>query len=298
MKHKTPFFTNRRILLLSVLLLCLLLLIIAFDSRLLIRTYTLDADEITSPVRIVLVSDLHSCRYGKNQCELIEAVTAQAPDLVLLTGDIFDDVRDNTDTELFLAGIADKFPCYYVTGNHECWGGRYRFDVQMGILEKYNIPVLSGTAETLSVRGETIRLCGVDDPDVYMVNTDLKTDPAGYSRAQADKEETFLGQIASVSASAKEGYTILLSHRPEYFAVYTQYAFDLVLCGHAHGGQWRIPGILNGLYAPHQGIFPEYAGGRYDANGTTMLVSRGLARETTRVPRIFNRPELVVVEIR
>ena len=75
-------------------------------------------------------------------------------------------------------------------------------------------------------------------------------------------------------------------------------AFDLVLCGHAHGGQWRIPGLLNGLYAPHQGVFPDYAGGRYDSEDMTMIVSRGLSRETTMVPRIFNRPELVVIDLK
>ena len=93
-------------------------------------------------------------------------------------------------------------------------------------------------------------------------------------------------------------FTILLSHRPEYCKTYMKYTFDLVLCGHAHGGQWRIPGILNGLYAPHQGIVPKYAGGRYDSEDMTMIVSRGLAKETTRIPRIFNRPELVVIDVK
>ena len=92
-------------------------------------------------------------------------------------------------------------------------------------------------------------------------------------------------------------YTVLLSHRPELAELYQEYDFDLVLSGHAHGGQWIIPGILNGLYAPHQGIFPQYAGGRYDFESQTMLVSRGLARESTLAPRIFNRPEIVIIDI-
>lgn len=90
---------------------------------------------------------------------------------------------------------------------------------------------------------------------------------------------------------------MLLSHRPELFETYQKYGFDLVLSGHAHGGQWRIPGVLNGLFAPDQGLFPEYAGGRYDYAEGTMIVSRGLARESTPVPRIFNRPEVVIVDI-
>ena len=74
--------------------------------------------------------------------------------------------------------------------------------------------------------------------------------------------------------------------------------FELVLAGHAHGGQWRLPGLLNGLFAPDQGLFPTYAGGRYALGDTTLLVSRGLARESTRLPRFYNRPELVMVELR
>ena len=111
--------------------------------------------------------------------------------------------------------------------------------------------------------------------------------------------ESINEQLSKVNElSQNDNYTILLSHRPELFELYTTYNFDLVLSGHAHGGQWRIPGILNGVYAPNQGLFPEYAGGEYQDNGTTMVVSRGLARETTLAPRIFNRPELVIIDLK
>ena len=92
-------------------------------------------------------------------------------------------------------------------------------------------------------------------------------------------------------------FSVLLAHRPERIEDYLQYPFDLIVSGHAHGGQWRIPGILNGLLAPNQGFFPPYAGGQYDFADTTLIVSRGLARESTRIPRIFNRPELVVIDL-
>jgi len=298
MNSKKQFFTRKRIILLATAVVLLILAIFAFDTRLMVRRYSIEVEDIETPIRIALVTDLHSCYYGENQADLIDAIDAENPDVILLGGDIFDDVKEDTNSELFLTGIADKYPCYYVTGNHECWGGKYRFDNQMAILEKYNIPVLSGEVVTLDVKGEIISLCGVDDPDVYMVKTDLETDPEEYIQAQTNKEAFFTKQLEYVSEVASDdNYTILLSHRPEYYETYTVYDFDLVLCGHAHGGQWRIPGILNGLYAPHQGIFPKYAGGRYDSENMTMIVSRGLARETTRVPRIFNRPELVVIDL-
>lgn len=289
---------GRRFLLAAAGMAAVALLAIALDSRMVVRHYEIDAQEISTPVRVALVTDLHSCYYGEGQEKLIEAVIAQSPDIVLLGGDIFDDEIEDTNTELFLAGIAGRYPCYYVTGNHEYWNGAEDFAAKMAILEKYNIPVLSGTCETLEINGETLNLCGVDDPDSYKVRFDLEEDPQGYADAEIEKIYTFNRQLDAVSELAQNGnFTLLLSHRPELFENYVSRGFDLVLCGHAHGGQWRIPGMLNGLYAPNQGLFPRYAGGQYEQDGTNMIVSRGLARESTHIPRIFNRPELVVVTI-
>lgn len=286
-------------LLACVCILLLALLLVALDSRLVVRRYEIDTHQLTTPVRIALITDLHSCKYGEEQHNLIDSLRSLAPDLVLLGGDIFDDKIADTNTELFLAGIANDYPCYYVTGNHEYWSGAKNFERKMQILQTYDITVLSGTSEVVTIHGNALNLCGVDDPDAYMVRSDLETDPQGYERARTSKSLTFTQQLQAVSDIAENGnYTILLSHRPELFDSYTKHSFDLVLCGHAHGGQWRIPGLLNGLYAPNQGLFPDYAGGRYEENGTTMIVSRGLARESTLIPRIFNRPELVLIELR
>jgi len=154
----------------------------------------------------------------------------------------------------------------------------------MSILKQYGISNLSGICKTVSIKNETFRLCGADDPEAYACS--------------ADPENAFTEQLRRL-ASGSEGnhYTVLLSHRPEFFESYAECGFDLALCGHAHGGQWRVPLILNGLFAPDQGLFPEYAGGRYTLAETTMIVSRGPARESTRIPRIFNRPELVLIEL-
>ena len=290
-------FTRKRILILTILLIFAVLLAAALDHRMVVRRYELDAAEISAPVRIVLVTDLHSCYYSEGQDTLVEAVDAQSPDLVLLGGDIFDDKMDDANTERFLAGIAEKYLCYYVTGNHEYWSGAEKFAAKMAILEKYGVTILSGLCETIEINGETINLCGVDDPDSYMASDIIA--PPGYDDREIEKIDTFEQQLDTVREQSQNGnFTLLLSHRPELFESYAERGFDLVLCGHAHGGQWRIPGILNGLYAPNQGLLPPYAGGRYERDGVTMIVSRGLARESTIVPRVFNRPELVVVEIK
>ncbi|MBE6611636.1 MAG: metallophosphoesterase [Ruminococcaceae bacterium] len=274
---------KKRWMMAAVLAVIVLLAMIALDARLMVRRYSVEADPIASPIRIALVTDLHSCRYGENQRELTSAIAEENPDILLLGGDIFDDRIDDTGTAEFLAAIAGKYPCYYVTGNHEWWSGEVRFAEKMAILAEHGIPVLAGEWETLTVRGEQINICGVDDPD----------------GARAGHAEAFEHQLAAAESAAENGYyTVLLSHRPEYGEAYAARDFDLVLCGHAHGGQWRIPLLLNGLYAPDQGLFPKFAGGHYTLGDTEMIVSRGLARETTVIPRIFNRPELVIIDVK
>lgn len=254
--------------------LVLLLLAAAFDARLRVVRYEVVSEKVTAPVRLAVISDLHSCAYGGGQRTLLDAVAAQAPDAVLMTGDIVDDELPEENAWTAIAGLAEAYPCFYVTGNHE-WriSDTERVLQQM---ESLGVTVLRGESAALEANGVTLSVCGVDDPD------------SGASGAQ-------LAEVGN--AVTDNNFTVLLAHRPERIGEYLAYPFDLVLSGHAHGGQWRIPGVLNGLYAPQQGLFPRYAGGRYDFDGTTFIVSRGLARESTWVPRIFNRPELVIVDI-
>lgn len=254
--------------------LAVLLLAAAFDVRLRVATYEIASKKVAAPVRLAVVSDLHSCAYGRGQRTLLDAAAAQAPDAVLLTGDIVDDEMPENNAWTAVAGLAEAYPCFYVTGNHE-----WRIADTERVLrrmEDLGVTVLRGGSAALEANGQSIALCGIDDPD------------SGESEAQ----------LAEVGSTVTENtFTVLLAHRPERITDYLAYPFDLVVSGHAHGGQWRIPGILNGLYAPHQGLFPVYAGGRYDFERAAFIVSRGLARESTRVPRVFNRPELVVVNV-
>lgn len=263
----------------SVIIVCV---VAAFDVRLKTVHYTIDSEKVNQQIRIAFITDLHSCKYGANQKNIIEAVDKEKPDLVLFGGDIFDDKRSYNNSEKAMKQLAEKYACYYVTGNHEYWG--YDVDNILKIVNRCGVNVLSAECETIEVNGEIVNICGVDDPDVVDY-----TENGIAIEKQLDIVEEKVNT---------ECFTILLSHRPELSNIYREYNFDLVLSGHAHGGQWRIPGILNGLYAPHQGIFPKYAGGRYDFGKQSLIVSRGLARESTLVPRIFNRPELVIVDVK
>lgn len=262
------------------LFLILVLLLAAFDVRLKTVTYTIESDKISNQVRIALITDLHSCAYGEGQKHLIRAIEKKNPDIILLGGDICDDEIPHVNTEALLKSISSKYPCFYVTGNHEFWSD----DVEsiLDMFRTYHVTVLQGSFQTIEAQNEKINICGIDDPEVERYSGDF----------------VITQQLEAVKkANDNELYTILLAHRPELNARYRQYGFDLIMCGHAHGGQWRIPGIMNGLLAPNQGWFPPYAGGKYAFGDTYMVVSRGLARETTGIPRIFNRPELVIVEL-
>lgn len=282
-----------------LLLAILIILSIALDTRLLTRTYDLEVQEINTPIKIALLTDLHSNQYGENQEKLIHAITQEAPDVILLGGDIFDDVIDDTNTKVLFSQLTNKYPIYYVTGNHEHWSGIDNLKIKINLLEDNKIVSLSGKCDTIAIKNEHINLCGINDPDAYMTSVNFIDNPQQYINAQNNKIETFLSQLDTVNEVTENNfYTILLSHRPEFFENYSSYDFDLVLSGHAHGGQWRIPFLLNGLYAPNQGFLPKYAGGKYEKNNSTMIVSRGLSLQSTRIPRIFNRPELVIIKVR
>lgn len=246
---------------------------IGLDQRMIVRQYTVTTDKIDKPMRLAVVADYHGCDYGDG---LIPAIEELQPDAVLLPGDIFDDEMPWELSEALVCGLAMKWPCYYVTGNHEHWSGRV--DEICCIIEAAGVIVLDQDCAELEVRGQRINICGISDP---CAGSDTKT---ALRRAAADKQN--------------EAYTILLAHHPELIDQYAANgSFDLVVSGHAHGGQVRIPFLVNGLFAPDQGWFPIYAGGQYKVDGTMLIVSRGLARESTRLPRIFNRPELVLVEL-
>lgn len=272
---------KRRVRSLVIVLLLVLFLAIACDARLQTVFYTIKTDQLSKPVRLALITDLHACRYGPQQTELLDAVRRQNPDVVLLGGDIFDDKRPYDNAALTIHALAAEYPCYYVTGNHEYWSE----DVPaiLEIVRDSSAAILQGSFDSLTINGQIIQICGIDDPEA------AEHPPYGPGINQ---------QLLSVAPAFQTGaYTILLAHRPELVDTYRQYPFDLILSGHAHGGQWRIPGVLNGLYAPHQGLFPSFAGGQYDFGSCSLIVSRGLARESSRIPRIFNRPELVMVDL-
>ncbi|WP_022760751.1 metallophosphoesterase [Butyrivibrio sp. AD3002] len=275
MKKETR--SNKKLLWIIIILLFIILALTAWFEIPVTEHFKLESGgKITGHVRFALITDLHSCYYGKDQEKLKNMIDKEEVDAVLLSGDIFDDRFDDSNSKMIIEKLATEYPCYYVAGNHEFWSGRVQ--EMKEYLKTVGVTVLEGGNTELEVRGNTIDICGVDDP-TYMSMDEWRK------------------QLESAMTTS-DNYKILLSHRPEKVDVYKDYNFDLVVAGHAHGGQWRIPFTKYGVEAPDQGLFPKYVDGLHAlSDKTKMIVSRGLSRERIPLPRFFNHPEVVIIEI-
>lgn len=277
--------------LIKALIIVVVLLLVAYfalSDKLLIRYYTIESDKIENHIRVVQISDLHSCYYGENQSELVDAVVELDPDIVVLTGDIFDDEIDNSKSEMVISALSDKYPLFYVSGNHDMWASREWKIEQRQILKDNHVRVLKEGVIRCNIKGEFIDIYGIQDPAAFVRKAeDNRRHDEGYVRGQ-------MWQIDYVDTPYH--YSILLAHRPEFQDIYDDWGFDLVLSGHTHGGVIRIPYIMNGLYAWGQGFFPMWSGGFYVLDNSLMIISRGLSRESSG-KRVFNRPELVCIDI-
>jgi len=226
---------------------------------------------------ILQVSDLHNAEFGSHQHRLLTAVTNASPDIIVVTGDAIDSTHTDIAKAMdFINGAVATAPVYYVTGNHEARSDQYAelkkqmTEAGVCILEDQKIAIKRGRA--------AIQLLGLHDPDF---NT-------------YESPSTIHAQLKDICGESNE-YTILLSHRPELFDAYVDSNIHLVLSGHAHGGQIRLP-FIGGLVAPNQGFFPKYSEGMHEKNQTKMIVSRGLGNSIIPL-RINNRPELVIVTL-
>ena len=254
------------------------------NTALELNTYTISSSKLPQSFdgyRIAHVSDLHNTEMGKDNEKLLAMLRDADPDMIAITGDLID--SRNTDIEVALQFIREAVkiaPCYYVTGNHEARVNEYG-ELKAG-METAGGTVLEDVRTEISMEGATITLIGVNDPSYQ---TDYLF---------GDSETVLNTKLEELHTEDGE-FTVLLSHRPELFDAYTDHGIDLVLSGHAHGGQFRLP-FIGGLVAPNQGFFPEYDAGIYTEGNTNMLVSRGIGNSILPF-RINNRPEVILIEL-
>lgn len=258
-----------------LLIVIVLLLFCNFQNKHLETThYTYETEQLGVDLdgyRIVQISDLHNAKFGKNNQKLVDRIRECEPDMIVLTGDLVDSNHTNVDRAVqFVDEIVKICPVYYVTGNHEYWLEKSEYDELMDGLIGAGVVILDDQVVEISRGDAKFRLVGLDD------------------KSLAD------GTLEALLSDEKE-LTVVLAHEPQYFARYAGTGVDLVLSGHAHGGQFRLP-FVGGIVAPDQGFLPEYTAGEYYMNGTEMIVSRGLGNSVIPV-RLFNYPEIVCVEL-
>ncbi len=276
---------NRTYMIIALILLVALLgWLLWGNSALMVTEYCIESRNLPAGFegfRIAQISDLHNAEFGKDNQKLLSMLAQAQPDIIVMTGDLIDSRRTNGKiVESFAESAMKIAPCYYVTGNHEA-----KIRDLSGLLlalTEAGVRVLRDESVILEKNGDTITLAGVDDP---MFVTNQKT----------VNGRTVMKVILRNLLKENSGYTILLSHRPEWFTLYCEFDIDLVFSGHAHGGQFRFP-FVGGLVAPNQGFFPEYDAGVFRQAHTTMVVSRGLGPSIIPL-RIGNRPEFVVAEL-
>lgn len=249
----------------------------------------LNAYTVTSPrlpehfdgFRIAHVSDLHNAQMGKDNKTLLAMLRGAKPDIIAITGDIIDSRNTNMDIALQFIQEAMKIaPCYYVNGNHEARLDKYS-ELKIGMTSA-GVIILEDSAVEISIAGDTITLIGVNDPS-------FQTD-----YLFGDSDTVIRSKLTALHTDSND-FTILLSHRPELFETYVDYDVDLILSGHAHGGQFRLP-FIGGVVAPNQGLFPKFDAGIYTDGNTNMIVSRGIGNSILPL-RINNRPEVILIEL-
>lgn len=273
----------------------IIFLIMVFLGEIIISKYGLTVtkyktvtDRVSTPLRIVQITDLHNSEFGVDNNRLVQIINKQMPDLILVTGDLLNSDSKVTDiaTNLLLR-LSEIAPVYVSLGNHEIeYAEKYAIDIK-NLYESTGVTVLDKQYEDIAVNDQKIRLGGIYGycvPDRYL------------ETGEANLEEcNFLKDFQNTNY-----YSVLMCHMPVCWIENSgidEWDIDLILAGHAHGGQIRIP-FIGGLRAPDQGWFPGQERGLYYSSDSSkvMVLSRGLGSREL-IPRFNNIPEIVVVDV-
>lgn len=242
--------------------------------------YTINSNKINDDVNLAIISDLHENSLGEDNQELINSIEKQSPDVILVVGDMINQGSSNTEivTNL-MEQLSEIAPVFYSLGNTE-YDNIQEFNSNIiKELEDVNVTVLDKEYEDLKIRNTTLRIGGMYD--------------YAFSLKQGDAYN-FLRDFENT-----DNYKIILAHRPDSFIfgdASKVWDIDLVVSGHTHGGQVRLP-FLGGIYCGDQGWFPEYDKGLFDLNRMKIIVSSGLGSGKQKIPRFNNVPELVNLDL-
>lgn len=249
------------------------------DSNRIEKTfYQVKSNKVTDNIRIVCLSDMHLKEFGKDNEYLIHEVDKLSPDIIALVGDMnMENKPDKYDVVINLCVKLNEIaPVYYSLGNHEIDAMLFGGSNIYKDVKKAGIKILNNETETVTIGGTAIDIIG------------LTQNPAEF--------EEYGKEFFDKAMSATDNFKLVLNHYPEqFFGTLDDYNIDLALAGHAHGGQVRLPWI-GGLYAADQGFFPKLCDGYHEIGNSRLLITRGLGKSGL-CPRIFNKPEIMVVDI-
>lgn len=253
------------------------------DMRLEISRYTVNSDKLPDEFdgfKILQLSDFHC----DTTAGLSEAVRNEQPDIICMTGDMTHDTGSYEPLINLMKQINDVAPIYLVSGNHDVW--RNDYSQLVAECRKNGAVVLQNELQTIKRGSGTIAVAGIEDPSSVHHST------------ICDKISSALSEIQPI-----DGFNILLFHRANLLDIFADTAFDLILSGHMHGGQFRIP-FVGGVVSPKTNMygngrifFPKYFGGEYALNNIKMIVSRGIGNPSI-LPRFYNRPEICTVTLK
>ena len=253
-----------------------------------VDTFLFETDKVNieDGYKIAHVSDYHNTDNGFLNDAVLSSLRAEKPDAIVLTGDLIDSRKTDIEKAIsFVSRLVEIAPVYYVTGNHECnvsIKNQSAFDDMINDLKALDVVVLQNESLEITLpNNEIINLFGINDP---------------YFHCEYESEvgEATDSLCASFNVD-KSKFNVLLAHHPEQLEIYSEYNFDLVFSGHAHGGQVRLINIA--LIAPDQGLLPEFTDGEYKSGDTTLIVSRGIGNSVIPL-RVFCRPHLIYLEIK
>ena len=237
-----------------------------------VSTFEIPTCHIHEDIRLCVLADLHSTLFGRGQKQLRQKVDQIHPDMILMPGDMIDDKRSYEPAFMLFDGLR-KYETFYVPGNHEMRMDHEVLRHYFGRMEEMGIHVLIDESYYDEKRG--IEIAGLHSMGHHV---DCEVRKASDLFHHDDER-------------------VLMSHSPAFADFYAQVKCDLVVCGHAHGGQWRLPFTHQGLYAPQEGILPKYTEGMHELGDVKMCISRGLNRSAYDIPRLYNNPEIVVIDL-
>lgn len=254
------------------------------DNTIAITNYSVNNTKNDAKLKFVVITDLHNKEYGEKNADLAELVKEQNPDFIAVCGDMVNrSDPDTTKMKDVLKKLADIAPTYCCLGNHERdnaaeFGTDFKSEI-----DSTGAVLLDNEYIKFTKNGKSVLIGGMSDYPYYEFYTPEDDVPS----------RTLWEEFAE---KAKDNFTILLHHQPEYIAEDAKKTdIDLIVCGHTHGGQIQLP-FIGGVIAPNQGLFPKYDKGEFDLDGTKMIVCAGLS-DTVFIPRVNNQVEIGVINI-